>query len=250
MEQTQSSTGTHLTLLGLPQEVFTLIVSQLCLHCHERERGRIIPYTYLERECDFNKPELSTWYYLNRLALYNLCLVSRQCRSIAEPILYHEFPPFWAFYPSPSAYPDWADRLAMFLRTVGLDSAKAAYVRRVCIHSNRMRCGGDLELAALAVREVFQARGIQLGPVYDAIAKRESELSDFGVRPGSRPPDGPKLEMGVLLLLAVLPNLTSLVLPNGFPSIGIPSQAIRLLGREQLVLQSYEVRASRPGGFL
>ncbi|EPQ31579.1 uncharacterized protein PFL1_00912 [Pseudozyma flocculosa PF-1] len=71
------------TFPGLPLEVMTAIFSQLIPHGEDQQLRSA-----------------------NRLALYNLCLVSRQVRDIALPMLYHR------------VELQWDDGLRAFLRTI------------------------------------------------------------------------------------------------------------------------------------
>ncbi|KAF5003093.1 hypothetical protein FDECE_10352 [Fusarium decemcellulare] len=104
----------------LSPELLRLIFQYLCPHCCGELEWPHWP------ESD----ELLVAHQQDSLALFHLCLVSRQFRDIAEEILYHQFNPYY----TKRSDRLWGRRLEPFLRTIATRpdlarSVKAAFIR-------------------------------------------------------------------------------------------------------------------------
>ena len=141
----------------LPTETLTLILHQFCLHC-SKEHGYNSPDGYFRSTAYDQKPDQPSWYSRDyRRTLHSLCLVSKCLRSVAEPILYHEFIPGYGDSWRSTQF-SWNGRLAPFLRTIAARPDLAARVKRIFVHSFLLRGVSEEEVQTL-LREIFRASG-------------------------------------------------------------------------------------------
>lgn len=70
---------TSAVFAGFPTESLQWIFSYFCLHCRGSCSGTQ------------QRPDKSSWYTLERHALFSLCLASRRFCDIAQPVLYDVF---------------------------------------------------------------------------------------------------------------------------------------------------------------
>ncbi|RDW74193.1 hypothetical protein BP5796_07635 [Coleophoma crateriformis] len=126
------------TLTALPSETLQLIFGTFCLHCSANHQPTS-PDRYLHHTPQHG--DEPSWYSLKRHALFSLCLVSKRCRDLAQPILYHEFVLGYGDSWRSTLY-TWDGRLAAFVRTIAQRRqlamlVKAVYIQPSLLHSLR-----------------------------------------------------------------------------------------------------------------
>lgn len=141
----QSKAKASSRLATLPTETLELIFRNFCIHCRYPFKpdadatvtDASLPldaYSRGQHQQHQQYPDESSWYSLDRHALFSLCLMSRRLRDIAQPILYHEFALGAGDSWRSSRYA-WDGRLPSFLRTLAERGDLAGLVRRVCVHA-------------------------------------------------------------------------------------------------------------------
>ncbi len=223
----------RLTLLSLPNEILTLILSNFCLHCIEQRDGPgagfFTPQSLAPARGRASQEP--SWASFNRQALHAVCLVSTRLRDVGQRVLYHQFAPGYGDS-IPSNRDSWSHRLLPFLRTVARRRDLAAVVQHV-----QLELGLFVDLLPNHVHEVLrdaaEARGIDL----------HHFLARFGeyTRLGSPyPRDCPQTDELVTMLVACLPNLARLNLAGGGAFKCIPVAALRTAGITSLGVQAID----------
>ncbi|KAI5860461.1 hypothetical protein GGS23DRAFT_581487 [Durotheca rogersii] len=215
-------------LSSLPNEILSLILGNFCLHCRETEDT---PHAYFQNtQRQSGQP---SWYSLDSKALHSTCLVSRNLRDVAQPILYHQFIPgygdCWG-----SALSVWSRRLLPFVRTITLRPDLAGMVQRLYFDINLLHAVTNDEVEAVLGQAIQPHDFLSdfLGPF------RDMWPSGFGT---SYRPFGDEL---AALLLVYLPNLTSLSLTGMTPRRSIPSSALRAAGVSSLRIRTIDLLGS------
>ena len=209
-------------LLGLPTEILVLILGDFCQHCRssnnkQQQESETLPVV---------------WDRSDRQALYSACLVSRRLRDIAQPILYHDcILGHDLSYHGSSAN---ARPLVSFLRTVTKRPELAALVCTCRIAQTAVHwplsSAYPIQSEGVLVQDASQALSLKLDDLRDVFQRlpyrSSSSLDRFS-----------EAEMLMVLLLACLPNLSSLY-GSHLTNLAIPREALRAAGVNHLRLRN------------
>ncbi|KAJ4206993.1 hypothetical protein NW759_014182 [Fusarium solani] len=245
------------SLDNLPAEVLVEIFGQFCLHCRGEFREPVGLSTSFQHENPRPKQDRyeSSWYALDRDALFSLSTSCRKLHPLAQAVLYHEFVLGYGDSVCSRVY-DFDGRLASFMRTVGRRRDLAAKVRKVAIHPLLRESVSTEEIRDLLL-ESAAVLGIDLVQAWKRRADEASaderrrwgphydELLRIFLTPELRDPRKAHLEiMGppcdfkavdaelITMLIALLPNMDHLSLwqeqrsrlrfyPSAFQALGI-----------------------------
>ncbi len=226
------------TLDSLPLEILSFILASFCVHCCDPHQK--VPATFFhigttaeqqrqegqQRHEEKQDGRLPVGNFLGRQALYSMCLVSTKFRDLAQPILYH------VLVPRSTNGRVWSRCLTAFLRTVVRRPDLAALVRRIVFGINLgVIRDGD---ARLVLEEATRARGTQLADFLRSFWESypRGDLEEMRLA---------NCDQLTVMLLASLPNLTSVVFSNGLLVPNIPKSALRATGVLTLPLQTVEI---------
>lgn len=129
------------SLDDLSTDTLQTIFSYFCLHCHPEQHSTAADAYFSGTQ---QKENEQSWYSLDRHALFNLCLVSKRFREIAQTVLYHEFVLGYGDSWRSGLY-TWDGRLTSFMRTVSQRPELAALVKSVYIHPYLLKPVGEEE---------------------------------------------------------------------------------------------------------
>jgi hypothetical protein len=215
-------------LESLPTEVLQSICGQFRHHCQGKT---LIPHFDLPLTIE-NDPDRDT-YLANAEALQNLCalsLVSRRLRQVAQPTLYHEFPSLEIL----------RGRLEPFLRPIIARPDLATAVKTLAYNSN-LACYLDLSLARSIYLQGLEVLGTDVNQVWSSRCEAPLQPEQhgalqaflFGYNKIIPSPDiqpySACAEL-LVLLLSLLPNLTTLMVDEIFIGLFLPQSTFRAFG--------------------
>ncbi|KAF5723963.1 hypothetical protein FMUND_1284 [Fusarium mundagurra] len=222
-------------LESLPAEILQSICGQFCHHC---QGNTLIPHFDLPLTIE-NDPDRDT-YSANAEAVQNLCalsLVSRRLRKVAQPILYHEFPSLELR----------RGRLEPFLRTIIARPDLATAVKTLAYNSN-LAFYLDLSLARSIYLQGLEVLGTDVNQVWSSRCEdplqpdlHESLQAFLFGYDANIPSPGAQLYSAcaeiLILLLSLLPNLTTLMVDGVLVGVFLPQSAFRVFGISSIKLR-------------
>ena len=140
--------------------------------------------------------------------LYSLSLVSRKLRSVAQPILFHEFALGCGDTWEQSSLLNWSGRLTAYMNTIAIRPDLALWAKKVYIHPLLIE-NTNRDEALATFRRCGQGLGIRIPQAWTP--------STWTLGPNQRPTDISLefLQMQLLtMLLFLLPNMEQLTLPT------------------------------------
>ncbi|CZR45239.1 uncharacterized protein FPRO_15586 [Fusarium proliferatum ET1] len=232
-------------LQSLPTEVLQFICAHLCRHCQDKT---LIPHFELPLT-DQSAPDRDTT-SANAETLKDLCAlsrVSRRLRDVAQPILYHEFPSLELrerrlepFLQTVIARPD----LAKVVKTLAFNSSLANYL--------------DINLARGLYQQGLKVLGTDVNKVWRSRCENNLQLRlhkalhAFLFGGDENTPDQACQLMFasaeiLVLLLCLLPNLTTLMVDGLSIVMFVPPSAFEVFGISSIKIRRlYATRLPRP----
>ncbi|KAJ4141775.1 hypothetical protein NW768_000992 [Fusarium equiseti] len=196
----------------LPPETLYNIFQYFCSHCCNEHQWPFGPLPGSEKAQD-NK------------TLYNICLVSRSFRNVAQETLFHSFDPKYVHPWVPEPRRMWESRLEPFLRTVASRSDLARSVR--ALHLQRLLMYTlDVDQSRQAFDDCLHALGSSRNdvfpPDYDLLPyslKHAQLLPEpaFWPYPGQDLPPPHAIEL-LSVAVAILPNLAHVAIEGSPPT--------------------------------
>lgn len=187
----------------LPTEILYMVLGFLGVRCHGVSRPEA-PLAYIGNEQQMsNEP---SWYSLECQILSTLCLISKQMRSIFQPILYREFMPGYGDSWRSTLYKyKWEGRFTAFIRTMAERRDLASLVERIYIHPDLFRPFEENDKAGLDIPEGRDDISQHIDNREAPDTALNAVANALGVEEGLQQLSARDL---VVFLIAQLPNLT------------------------------------------